>query len=60
MNVGAVIRKYEGYISNLEWHIEVNKPPKIEVEKINSQLDYYKEMVSDLKQLQSERKTKAK
>lgn len=43
-----LIKKYSTYISNIEWHIKTNEPPESEIEKLNSQIDYYKEMLSDI------------
>ena len=52
--VEKLIKKYDTYISNIEWHIKTNKPPEVEIKKLNSQIDHYSEMLNDLKSLLSE------
>lgn len=46
---GWLIKKYEKCIENIRWHIETNNPPEVEIKKINSQIEYYQEFISDLK-----------
>lgn len=47
MSNKSVLKKYEIYISNIEWHIRVNKPTKEKLEKLNKQLDIYREVIHD-------------
>lgn len=46
--IKSILKKYEKYVSNIEWHIRVNKPHEEEIKKLNAQIDYYNEMISDL------------
>lgn len=46
-----LIKKYELYISNLNWYIDVNKPSVEEKEVIKSKIWIYEEIIRDLKTL---------
>lgn len=50
-----MIKKYEGYISNIEWHIKANKPAIPEQEKLDMRIDCYREALNDLKLLQNKK-----
>jgi hypothetical protein len=52
-NIKDFIKKYEAYISNIEWHIKTNKPPEDEIKKLNYRIDHYSEILSDLKSIQN-------
>jgi len=43
-----LIKKYQKYISNIEWHIRVNKPEVEELKRCNEMLKCYNEIVEDL------------
>ncbi len=49
--VAGMIKKYETYYDNIEWHIRTNEPLKEEVEKLNRMLDDFMEIINDLKGL---------
>lgn len=50
-NIPQLLKKYEIYISNIEWHIKTNDPPDDEIKKLNSQIDHYTEVINDLRSL---------
>ena len=46
--MNPVLKKYQLYVSNIEWHIKTNRPTGNDLEKCENQLDCYREIVADL------------
>ena len=48
-----IIKKYQSYISNIEWNIKTNNPPEDVVLREKRRVECYSEIVKDLQQLAS-------
>lgn len=47
--VAALKNKYEKYISNIQWHIDTNKPDDGRKAELEKQIEYFREFLNDLK-----------
>lgn len=52
MDIKPLIKKYETYISNIEWDTKVNERKGEEKERNDKQVRYYQEFLNDLAALQ--------
>ena len=50
--VEDLLKKYRAYIANIEWHVNTNKPTGKELEQCVTSVTGFREMYSDLEQLQ--------
>lgn len=53
MKTAELIKKYQKFVSNIEWHIKTNKPPEEVVLREQWRIECYSEIINDLQAMQS-------
>jgi len=51
MNIQTLIEKYKKYLSDIQRHVDTNKPVGFDLQKINEQVQHYTEFLSDLNKI---------